>query len=453
MPTIAAIATPDAPGGISVIRISGKDALNIADKIFDCAGGKLPSEMPGYTCAYGFVHEDKERIDDAVITIFRNPKSYTGEDCAEISCHGGRYITRKILRLILKNGARLAKPGEFTKRAFLNGKMSLTQAEAVMDIIGSSGERELKCANAVREGAVFKRINTIKGMIVETLGNLAAWSDFPEEDIPEVRPEALLKELRTIEGLCKKAAETYDYGRILRSGINTVIVGKPNVGKSTLMNMLSGFQRSIVTDIAGTTRDVIEESVKLGELTLRLSDTAGIRKTDDIIENIGVETAFKRMEDAELILAVFDGSQSLCQEDKELIERIRDRRAVAVLNKSDTEMLIDKNYICSNFKYTAEISALNGTGIERLESILEEMFFSEETEADAGIISNERQKECLERAMEYITEGINAVENGEMLDAVTVILDSAAAKLMELTGESASESVINDVFSRFCVGK
>ncbi|MGN0622101.1 MAG: tRNA uridine-5-carboxymethylaminomethyl(34) synthesis GTPase MnmE [Porcipelethomonas sp.] len=453
MSAIAAVATPDAPGGISVIRISGEDALKIAASVFSCAGGKNPEDMEGYTCAYGCVRDGGEIIDDAVLTVFRAPKSYTGENCAEISCHGGRYITKKILRIILKNGARLAGPGEFTKRAFLNGKMSLTQAEAVMDVISSSGERELRYANAVREGAVFRRINGIKERIVKVLGDLAAWADFPEEDIPEVSPGTLKKELSEIEELYRKTAETYDYGRILREGINTVIAGKPNVGKSTLMNCLSGFQRSIVTDIAGTTRDVVEESVRLGDLTLRLSDTAGIRETEDVIESIGVDIAFKKIDEAELVLAVFDSTLPLEQKDYELIDYVRDRKTVAVINKTDGETLINKEYIKENFKHIVEISAINDKGTDELKNCLEEMFLKEETEADAGIIANERQKECLDESMRNLVEAKNALENGEMLDAVTVLLDSAAAKLMELTGESASETVINDVFSRFCVGK
>ncbi len=453
MSAIAAIATPDAPGGISVIRISGEDALKIASLIFKGAGDKSPEEMEGYTCAYGYVTDGDERIDDAVLTVFRAPKSYTGENCAEISCHGGRYITKKILRLILKKGAVLAGPGEFTKRAFLNGKMSLTQAEAVMDVISSSGERELRYANAVREGAVFRRINAIKEKIIKILGDLAAWADFPEEDIPEVSPEALGKELDEVLTLFRKTAETYDYGRILREGINTVIAGKPNVGKSTLMNCLSGFQRSIVTDIAGTTRDVVEESVKLGDITLRLSDTAGIRETEDVIESIGVDIAYKKIDEAELILAVFDNTVPLEKKDYELIDYIRDRKTIAVINKSDGKTLVNKEYIKENFKHIVEISALNDSGINELKDCLEDMFLKEENEADAGIIANERQMECLESAMQNAKEAKYALENGELLDAITVLLDSAASKLMELTGESASETVINNVFSRFCVGK
>lgn len=452
MSTIAAIATPDAPGGISVIRISGNDAFVISDRIFRSFTGKTVQDMEGYTCAYGNIVDADEVVDDVVLTVFRAPKSYTGENVAEISCHGGRYITRKILRLILKNGAEPAGAGEFTKRAFLNGKMSLTQAEAVMDVISSAGETELRYANALKDGVVFRRINGLKNDLVKILADLAAWADFPEEDVPEVRPEVLLSELEELSQKFAKLAATYDSGRIIRDGINTVIVGRPNAGKSTLMNCLSGFQRSIVTDIEGTTRDVIEESIKLGDFTLRLSDTAGIRSTDDVIENMGVEIAFSRMKEADLIFAVFDSSRDLSDEDKRIISNIDLSKSVAIINKIDADSKIDRDYIYSIFKYVAEISAKNEDGIEKIEKILEEMF-EHNDKPENGFIANERQKNCLERAAEYVNEAKTALESGVLLDGITVLLDSASEKLMELTGEKVSEAVVDDVFSRFCVGK
>lgn len=452
MSTIAAIATPDAPGGISVIRISGNDAFVISDRIFRSFSGKKVEDMEGYTCAYGNIVDADEVVDDVVLTVFRAPKSYTGENVAEISCHGGRYITRKILRLILRNGAEPAGAGEFTKRAFLNGKMSLTQAEAVMDVISSAGETELRYANALKDGAVFRRINELKNDLVKILADLAAWADFPEEDVPEVRPEVLLGELEELSQKFAKLSATYDSGRIIRNGINTVIVGRPNAGKSTLMNCLSGFQRSIVTDIEGTTRDVIEESIKLGDFTLRLSDTAGIRTTDDVIENMGVEIAFSRMKEADLIFAVFDSSRELSEEDKRIISDIDISKSVAVINKIDTDSKIDRDHIYGIFKYVAEISAKNEDGIEKIEKILEEMFENND-KPENGFIANERQKNCLERAAEYVDEAKCALESGILLDGITVLLDSASEKLMELTGERVSEAVVDDVFSRFCVGK
>lgn len=453
MSTIAAIATPDAVGGISVIRISGDKSTDIADKIFKPANKKLPSQMEGYTCSYGFINDEGNNIDDVVLTVFKAPKSYTGEDVVEISCHGGRYITKKILRLILKNGAEAAMAGEFTKRAFLNGKLSLTQAEAVMDVISSSGESQLKFANALKDGAVFKRINNIKSKLVEILSSLAAWADFPEEDVPEVEPEVLMVQIDRVVNDITKTINTYDDGRIIREGINTVICGKPNVGKSTLMNCLSGYQRSIVTDIAGTTRDVIEESVRLGDLTLRLSDTAGIRHTDDIIESMGVDIAYQKINEADLILAVFDCTSELDTKEKELIDKIFNKNVVAIVNKIDGEKNIDMDYLKDKFKFVVEISAKNNDGTEKLISILEELFINNKSDAYEGIIANERQKQCLEKAYNNVIEAKEVLQMGGMLDAVTVCLDSAAINLMELTGEKASDTVINDVFSRFCVGK
>lgn len=452
MYSIAAIATPDAPGGISVIRISGNDAIDIAGRIFKPLGNKNVEKMRGYTCAYGNIYDGDEIVDDVVLTIFREPKSYTGENVAEISCHGGRYITKKILRIILKNGAIPASAGEFTKRAFMNGKMSLTQAESVMDIISSAGESELKCANALKEGTVFKKISGIKNEILNILGNLAAWADFPEEDVPEVRPEVLSVEIEMIIEKMSRISETYDYGRIIRNGINTVIIGKPNAGKSTLMNCLAGFQRSIVTDIAGTTRDIIEESVRLGNVTLRLSDTAGIRSTNDIIESMGVDIALKKADNAELILAVFDGSDKISEDDLKIISRINKNKTVAIINKNDVSTKIDKSCIYKNFYHIVEISAKNEEGIENLENCIEEIFRIND-KPENGFIANERQKNCLDSAIRYMKEAKTALDDGMFLDGITVILDSAAEKLMELTGEKVSEAVINDVFSRFCVGK
>ncbi len=450
MSTVAAIATPNAAGGISVIRISGEKAIETASKVFK---GKNPLEMEGYTCAYGSIHDNGEILDDVVLTVFKAPKSYTGEDIAEISCHGGIFITRQILRLILKNGAELAPAGEFTKRAFLNGKMSLTQAEAVMDIISADSSNELKYAVSLKEGACFRRIKSVSDKVVSVLGSLSVWADYPDEDIPEVDPENLLKNLKNIVLELEESSATYDYGRIIKEGINTVIAGKPNVGKSTLMNCLSGFKRSIVTDIAGTTRDVIEESVRLGSLTLRLSDTAGIRNTDDAIEKMGVDIAYSRLDEADLVLAVFDCTVPLCEDDFNLIEKLKMKKAVAVINKLDSEPEIDMKFIKNNFKYCVEISAKDNIGINKLSECLEEMFINNDIPAEQGIIANERQKICLEKALTSVKNAVEALENSVMLDAVTVLLDEALDSLLELTGEKVTEAVVNNVFSRFCVGK
>lgn len=453
MSVIAGISTPNAPGGIAVIRISGDSALEIADKVFKASNGTKAVDMKGYTCGYGHVFDDGQLIDECILTVFKAPHSYTGEDVAEISCHGGLFVTKKILRIILENGAEPSGAGEFTKRAFLNGKLDLTQADAVMDIISAKGDTELKMAESLRKGTVFNKITSVRELLVKILGDLSAWADYPEEDIPEVEPDVLLSELMEIKVQVESLIKGYDYGRILKNGINTVIVGRPNVGKSTLFNCLSGFERSIVTDIAGTTRDVIEESVKIGELVLRLSDTAGIRETSDVIEEIGVDIAFRKLDEADLIIAVFDGSCPLCEDDFKILEKLQNKRCIAVINKSDREIISDEQIINKYIQNTVMISAKNNDGIENLQSAIENIFEAYEIDFDNGIVSNERQKKCVDTALFHINEAISALESGVMLDAVTVLIDEALQSLLELTGEKASETVVNEVFSRFCVGK
>lgn len=451
--TIAAISTPDSPGGIAVIRISGEDAIDVAERVFTPAGGKKVAEMNGYTCAYGIAHDDGERLDDCILTVFRAPHSYTGENTAELSCHGGIYVTRRILRTILKNGAEPAQPGEFTKRAFLNGKLDLTQAEAVMEIISAKGERELKMAENLREGAAFRAAKKCSETLVRILGDLAAWADYPEEDIPSVEPENLLRDLTAVRNDLASLVQNYDCGRMLREGISTAIVGRPNVGKSTLFNCLSGCQRSIVTDIAGTTRDVIEETVTLGDIVLRLSDTAGIHQTDDLIEGIGIDIAEKTARAAELVIAVFDGSCPLTEDDIAIINKIKDLKCVAVINKSDEGNLIDEDFIRNKFIHCVYISAKENQGIDLLKREIENIFSINEITINSVCAANERQKRCIDQALMCIDNSVAALNSGEMLDAVNVLIDEAEQNLLELTGERITNAVVDNVFSRFCVGK
>lgn len=454
MSTIAAISTPRAAGGISVIRISGENALSAAEKIFFPLSCKeKASEMKGYTCAYGKISDGENVLDDGVLTVFRAPKSYTGEDVAEISCHGGIFVTEQVLRLILSKGVRPAEAGEFTKRAFLNGKMSLTQAESVMDIISANGKAELRFASALKEGSLFRRIKNVSDSILKLLGSLAAWVDYPEDDIPAVTDEEIFETLDLAVKNLDNLLSSYDSGRILRKGIDTVIVGKPNVGKSTLMNMLSGCERSIVTDIAGTTRDIVEESVRLGDIVLRLSDTAGIRSTEDKVENVGVRLAQKKLETSELILAVFDLGSEISAEDISVAESCKGKNAIAVLNKSDLEQKFDFSGIADNFKETVTISAENGDGAEKLSEAVKKIYDPGKIVPDAGILVNERQRSCAEKARNAFSEAVNALRGGATLDAVNILIDDGENSLLELTGERASEAVVNEVFSHFCVGK
>ena len=455
MSTICAISTPLAAGGISVIRISGEDALGVAEKVFEPQTCKDVGSMAGYTCAYGRIKDAQGRtVDDGVLTVFRAPRSYTGEDVCEISCHGGIYVTKKVLRLCLENGASLADRGEFTKRAFLNGKLSLTQAEAVMDTISAQGEFALNSANLAREGKLFKSIKKLCDRLVEILGELAAWVDYPEEDLPEVESDALAKSLKDAISALKKILDNYDRGLVFKSGIDTCIAGKPNVGKSALMNMLLGFDRSIVTDIAGTTRDVIQESVQLGNVTLKLSDTAGIHETDDTVEQLGVELAKKRLDQAMLIMAVFDSSQALDEQDRRLLEYIGrlDKKTLIILNKTDLEAAAEKAEL-ERFGQVIEISAKKGEGLDGIQSAVEQLFKAGEYDADSDIFANERQKVCVATAHRYLSSALESLETGQTLDAVTVMIDYAADALLELTGEKATEAVVNNVFAKFCVGK
>lgn len=436
-----------------MIRISGDDALTVADKVFRAASGEKLSELPGYVCRYGRIFDGERELDDGIASVFLAPHSFTGENVAEITCHGGIYITERVLLAVYSAGARPAAAGEFTKRAFLNGKMSLTQAEAVMDIISAQGEQFMRCAHEAKEGAVFRRIKGISERLTKLLGDLAAWVDYPEEDIPIVTESDIELSLGDILSEISRAKESFYQGRILRDGVETAIIGRPNVGKSTLMNLLSGFERSIVTDIAGTTRDVVEETVRVGNVILRLSDTAGIRTADNVVEEVGVRLAEKKLSESSLILAVFDSSCPLSEEDIEITEKLRGRNVVAVINKSDLAARLDIEFIKKNFEHFVYISAKTGEGAEQLTAAVEDIFKTAGLEPAAGIIANERQRVCLERAETAAFEALGAVKSGLTFDAVTVLLDDAAAALYELTGERVTEAVVDEVFSRFCVGK
>ena len=449
--TIAAIATPQGTGGMAVIRISGTNAIRRADEIFRPVRGKMPSEMEGYTCAYGHIFRDGERLDDVVLTVFRAPHSYTGEDVVEISCHGGRYLTEQILRTVFCEDVRLAQPGEFTKRAFLAGKLSLTQAEAVADLIAASGENAMKAARSLRDGATFRRIHACSETLLTLLSDLAVWADYPDEDIPAVDGDTLAARLEALLGEMQTLLSTYDYGRILREGLHTAIVGKPNVGKSTLFNALSGYERSIVTDIAGTTRDVVEESIRVGGVMLRLSDTAGVRDTDEQIERIGVERSWQYLEQSDLVLAVFDTSRLLDDEDRALLERLPLERTICICNKSDLARAWEPETL--GFSDVIEISAKTGDRLPELEQAVERFCARRAVPAEDGLIANERQRACLLQAIDAVQEGLDALQMGLAYDAVTVSLDAAEDALLQLTGERITERVADTVFERFCVGK
>jgi len=452
--TIAAVATPHATGGISVIRISGDEALSIADRVFHASSHRSLEEMRGYTCTLGDVFNDRgDRVDQAIATVFRAPKSYTGENVVELSCHGGLLVTQHVLRAVFHAGAVPAQPGEFTKRAFLNGKMGLTEAEAVMDLIGAQGEAAARQAQAALNGALHHSILTIRGELLHAAAQLSAWVDYPDEDIPELETDGLSKILTDAVEKLSLLIDRFDAGRILREGVDTAIVGRPNVGKSTLMNLLAGSEKSIVTPVAGTTRDILEETVRLGDVLLRLADTAGIRHTEDSIEKIGVERARARMESAGLVLAVFDSSEPLSEEDFQLIDALPMKRSLAVINKSDLPKKIDEMYILSKFTRFVYISAEEGSGADALSAQISELLCLSGLSAEEGMLSTERQFNAALRAREALVLARSDLSRGMTLDAVNVSLDDAIDALLSLTGERVTEAVVAEVFSRFCVGK
>lgn len=451
--TIAAISTAQGEGGIGVIRISGDDALVIADKIFTPVSNKRITQMKGYTSAFGKVCDNGEVIDEAVALVFKAPHSYTGENVVEISCHGGIYITQQVLRAVLNNGAVPAQAGEFTKRAFLNGKIDLTEAEAVIDIINAKSRGAARAALCVKDGAIRTRIDKIKESLLTITAHLSAWADYPEEDIAEVTDEEIFTACDDAIKVLKNLLDTYDSGQAVKQGIDTVIAGRPNVGKSTLMNLLSGYEKSIVTDIAGTTRDVVEEIVVLGDVILRLSDTAGLRNTEDTVEKIGVDKAKKRLEQCTLLLAVFDNSVELDDEDIRLIESAEKVHTIAIINKTDLEQKLNIEYIKSKIKSVIYISALGGEGREELTKAVENIVGIANLNPSEGILSNERQRLAVKNAYDSIIEAKSALELGFTYDAVTVSLEDAISELLELTGEKTSDEVIDRVFHNFCVGK
>lgn len=452
MSTVCAIATPAAVGGISVVRISGEKALEIAERVFVPVNKKV-CDMLGYTAAYGKIFDGKERLDDGVLLVFRAPHSYTGEDVCEISCHGGIYVTQRVVKACIKAGAEPAGAGEFTKRALLNGKMSLTQAEAVADIISAQGGQILSCSNAMREGALFRETERISDKIMEISSQISAWIDYPDEDTPVVTAQWLEEKLGEINGDFGRLLSNYDAGKLIREGISCAIVGKPNVGKSTLMNLLSGEERSIVSSIEGTTRDVVEETVNLGGAVLKLSDCAGIRETDDEIEKIGVEIMLKKLKNADIVLAVFDGSREISDEDERLFELICDKTVIPVVNKSDLECKIDIVRLEERLGKCVVISAKNPESIAVLGEEINSRLNLGRFDANAGFLANERQRGCVIRAKTAVENALSAVKSGITPDAIGVELEQALGAVFELSGKSASEEVIAKVFERFCVGK
>lgn len=451
--TIAAIATAPSPGGIGIIRISGADAFAVADRVFTGVSGKKTEQANGYTALFGHIMNGEETVDEAVALVFRAPKSYTGEHVVELSCHGGPAILQETLRLTLAAGARLAQPGEFTRRAFMNGKMGLTQAEAVMDLISAKGKEAARAAMAVKDGALARQLDAIEEVLTNTAAWLAAWADFPEEEIPEVDTPSLLARLQPAIGQINRLIAGFDNGRMIREGIETVIIGCPNVGKSTLMNYLCGYESSIVTAIPGTTRDVVSEDIMLGDVQLHLSDTAGIRDTEDTVEQFGVERAKKRLETASLVFAVFDASRPLEKKDKELLALCEGKTAIAIVNKTDLPTKADLHQIRQWIPHVVQISAKEQTGRDQLQQLVKELLQLNQIDPTQGFLSNGRQLECANQVASRLQECVDAIHMGLTLDAVSVCLETALDALAELSGKRVTDQVADRVFHQFCVGK
>ena len=453
MSTIAAISTAQGQGGIGVIRVSGEDSFTIVDKIFKSVSGKKIMDIKGYTALFGHIYNNEEVLDEAVVLKYVAPKSFTGENVVEISCHCGMYITKEVLNAVIMSGASLAEPGEFTKRAYLNGKMDLTEAESVMDIISAKSKSAAKAALFVKDGALFKKSQQVKQLLLDKAAHLSAWADYPEEDIPEVTEDSIMEAIEESISILEKLLSTYDMGQVVKEGIDTVIVGRPNAGKSTLMNLLVGREKSIVTNIAGTTRDVVEDTVLVGNVMLKLSDTAGIRDTDNEIEKIGVQKTFDKINGAGLVIALFDNNEELNSEDIDLINKIKDMPCIAVINKIDLEDKVDKKYITNNIENVVYISAKQQDNIDELKNMIEKIAGTEDFDPSAGIVANERQRNAIRNAVNSLYEAKESLAMGMTMDAITVSLQETIDYLLELTGEKAGEEIVDSVFHNFCVGK
>lgn len=446
MSTIAAISTPFGMGGIAVIRISGDEAFCITDRFFTCHKAKRLFELDANTAVFGKITDKNNNVvDHAVVTVFKGPNSFTGEDTVEISCHGGILITKKILKLAIENGAVLAGRGEFSKRAFINGKIDLVQAEGIIDLINSDSEKGAETAVFQLEGRLSEKINRLRDTLLNISVNLQAEIDFPDEGISELSVDEIRSMLKDASAQLKLLVDTADYGRIVKNGLPVAVIGKPNVGKSSLLNALSGQEKAIVTDIAGTTRDIVEEYVNIEGIAVKVMDTAGIRETEDKVELIGVERSIEAAKNAALILAVFDGSRVTDEEDEKILEFIKDRKHIKIINKCDLERKCTLEGI--------EISAKKYDGIEILMNEVANAV-NEGAEGYSGeIITNERHIECLVNCRTYLENAVKSLDEMMPVDLISIDVQMAVEALGEITGMTVSQEIVDNIFKNFCVGK
>lgn len=454
--TIAAIGTALSNSGISIIRISGKDSLNIIKKIFNTKSNIEPNKI-----VYGKIQKNEKVLDTVLVSYFKSPKSYTGEDVCEINCHGGIQITKQILQLVLENGARIAEAGEFSKRAFLNGKMDLTKAEAVINLINSKTNTEARIASNNLEGDLYNKIKTLREDLIELLAHIEVSVDYPEYDYEEVENENVINLLNKKIDEINKVLDTYEQGKYIKNGVNVVILGKPNVGKSSLLNLLSKSDKAIVTDIPGTTRDIIEEKINIGNIVLNVSDTAGIRETDDIVEKIGVKKSIEKINEADLAIYLLNVEDKIEDKDLEILSKIKNKdvKLIVVINKIDKKEKSKFDTIMEQLEElkienVVQMSIINNYGIDELKEKIERIFNTCDLDFENElIITNERHRDLLKRAKDFLNEARNQIENNEPIDIVSIVIKSASKSLGEIIGSDVNQDIINKIFEKFCLGK
>ena len=453
--TIAAVATTVGEGGVSIIRVSGDKSLKIVSSIFEGKNKRELDDIKSYTMRYGhIVDKNKNHIDEVIVSYMKGPRSFTAEDVVEINCHGGVIATNRVMQEVLKVGARMAEPGEFSKRAFLNGRIDLSQAEAIVDIINAKTELSMKSALMQSEGGISKEIEILRNDLLSTIAHIEATVDYPEDDLEEVTADMAVLKLNEVLLTINNLLDTADEGKILREGLNTVIVGKPNVGKSSLLNALTKENRAIVTDIPGTTRDVIEEYINISGVPIKIIDTAGIRETEDLVEKIGVEKSKEKINEADLIVLILDNSRAIGEEDKEIIEYIKDKKYIVLLNKIDLDGKINKDDLIGlNSDYIFNVSIKTGENIEKIKECIKELFFKGEIATNDIIITNTRHKEALFRSKENIESAIDALKNTFAIDLASIDIRNAWTILGQITGNTLEENIIDKIFSEFCLGK